>query len=75
MLLQKVDPLNMVRQTLGPNLTGNIWFLVSEICYLNIENHAFQCSANQTAANTEEKNQCKILSHSQIKQSKSLWKT
>lgn len=67
-LLQKVDPLDMVRQTLDPNLTGNIWFLVPEMCHLDIENQAFQCSANQTAANTEEKNQCKILPHSQMKQ-------
>lgn len=74
MLLQKVDPLDMVKQTLGPSLTGNIWFLVPEMGYLNMENQAFQCSASQTAANTEEKNQCKILPHSQMKQLKYLWK-
>lgn len=74
MLLEKVDPFDMVRQTLGPNLTGNIWFLVPVICHLNTENQAFLCSANQTAANTEEKNQYKILPHSQMKQPKSLWK-
>lgn len=30
MLLQKVDPLDMVKQTLGPNLTGNIWVLLQK---------------------------------------------
>lgn len=72
MLLQKVYPLGMVRRTWGPNLTGNICFLVPEVHHLNIENQAFQCSANQTAANTEDKKQCKILPHSQMKQPKSL---
>lgn len=66
MLSKKVDSLEMVRQTLGPSLTRNIWFLVPEMCHI-IENQAFQYSANHTAANTEDKNQCKILLHSQMK--------
>lgn len=59
MLLRKVDPLDMVRQTWDPSLTGNIPFLVPEMCHSNIENQAFQCSANQTAANTEKKPEVK----------------